>query len=115
MDEEFRENLTTSQSQHVNSKSSQNYNSGQHSIAAAGADSRFPRLDLVDLRILVPEPALVSRPAAQIPRLHHKALRFVDIVLVAQLLNADLHSILGENHVLLLHLLVGGGLHVAYY
>jgi hypothetical protein len=55
---------------------------------------------LRDLLLLVPEAALVLRPGAQVPRLDQETLRGVDIALCVDLLDADLHAILGEDNIL---------------
>ena len=54
--------------------------------------------------LLVPKPALVLGPGTQIPRLDQVPLRLVDIALGLDLLDANLQAVLGEDHVLGLHL-----------
>lgn len=36
-------------------------------------------------------------------------------MLIASFFYADFHAVFGDHYVLLLHLLVGGGLYIAYY
>lgn len=72
--------------------------------------SRFSGFNLGFLLcLLVPKAALVSWECAQIPRLDHKTLCVIDVVLVLQLLDPDLHPILCEYDVFRLHF-VGGGM-----
>jgi hypothetical protein len=52
-------------------------------------------------------PILLGRLPAQVPRLDDPALRAVDVVLVLDLLDADAQPVLGEDDVLLAHLLLG--------
>jgi len=68
------------------------------------------RLSLV---LLVPKSGFVARPGTQVPRFDKDALRLVYVVVVLDLLYAHLQAILGEDNVLLLHLLRGsiGDLH----
>lgn len=63
---------------------------------------------LRSLRLLVPELALVPGPGAQVPRLDHKALCGIDVALCVDLLDANLHAVLGKDDILGLHLIVGG-------
>jgi hypothetical protein len=60
------------------------------------------------LLLFVPEPALVARPGTQVPGLDQKTLCGIDITLGPELLDADLHAILGEDDILGLDLIVGG-------
>jgi hypothetical protein len=76
-------------------------------------NSRVPGLKLPVLRggglLLVPEAALVLGPGAQVPRLDEEALGGVDVALGVDLLDADLHAVLGEDDVLGVDLVAGGG------
>ncbi len=71
-------------------------------------DLRFPLLRWLLLsRVgLVPKPALIGRPRAQVPRLDNKALGLIDIALVLDLLDADTDAFLGEDDVLGFELVV---------
>ena len=76
------------------------------------SDSRVSGLELPVLRgrrVLNPaKTALVLGPGAQVPGLDEETLRGVDIALCVDLLDTDLHAILGEDDILGLDLVVGG-------
>lgn len=64
----------------------------------------FPTIDRC---LLIPKSRLITWPFRQIPSLYQNTLRSVDITLGFQLLHSHLQSILGEHHILGLHLLGG--------
>ena len=64
--------------------------------------------------LLIPKPALIGGPRAQIPDLDDAISRSVDIVFGVDLLDADLQAVLGKDDVLLLQLVARGGRDLLY-
>jgi len=66
------------------------------------------RLLVLPLSRLIPVPALIRRPRAEIPSLHHEALGLIHVALILDLLDAHTDALLGEDDVLGLELVVRG-------
>jgi len=64
---------------------------------------------ILELLLLVPEPALIPGPGAQIPSLDQHVLSGIDIALILDLFDADTHAVFGKDDILLLELVRGDG------
>lgn len=86
--------------------------SGANSRRVVANYLRVPGLELPVLRgwrLLVPEAALVLGPGAQVPSLDEETLGGIDVALGVDLFDADLHAVLGEDNILGVDLVAGGG------